>query len=95
MKEACPPPHAGWGERAKKAARNPDGTFKRVGTEALAKPSSARSGKTRAPSEKPKPKGKIMRIIMAILHEVRELLWPSDSEEMGIKRGYRDGRDQG
>lgn len=35
-----------------------------------------------------------MRIIMAILHEVREILWPSDSEEMGIKRGYRDGRDR-
>lgn len=28
------------------------------------------------------------------LRELRELLWPSDSEEMGIKRGYRDGRDR-
>lgn len=71
--------------------RNSDGTFRK--NTRSTQPRSARGGKTRAPS-KAKPKGKIMRIIMAILHEAREFLWSSDSEEMGIKRGYRDGRDQ-
>lgn len=36
----------------------------------------------------------MLKIIIAILREAREILWPSDSEEFGIKRGYRDGRDR-
>ena len=75
--------------------RNPDGTFrKRISSEAPPNHRSARSGKTRAPSVKAKPKGKFMRIVMAILHEARKILWPSDSKGMGIKRGYRDERDR-
>lgn len=70
--------------------RNPDGTFRKA-TRKI-KPRSAGSTPP-APFKKPKI-GKLMRIVMAMLHEVREFLWPSDSEEMGIKRGYRDGRDR-
>ena len=71
--------------------RNPDGTFRKVSRPI--KPRSAGSGISPAPSGK-RERIKFMRIIMAILHEVREFLWPSDSEEIGIKRGYRDGRDR-
>lgn len=35
-----------------------------------------------------------MNTLKRILHELREMLWPSDSEEMGIKRGYLDDRDR-
>lgn len=36
----------------------------------------------------------LIKATIAALRELRELLWPSDSDEMGIQRGYRDGRDQ-
>lgn len=71
--------------------RNPDGTFRKE-TRKI-KPRSAGSGTTPAPSGK-RERSRFMRIIKAILREAREILWPSDSEEMGIKRGYRDDRDR-
>lgn len=76
---------------ARRRPRNPNGTFKRVSKR---KPRSARSGKTRAPSAKAKPRSLLMNTLKRILHELREMLWPSDSEEMGIKRGYLDDRDR-
>lgn len=72
--------------------RNPNGTFRKL-DRGTGNPRSAGSGTPPAPSGK-RERSKFMRIILAILHEARDILWPSDSKEMGIKRGYLDARDR-
>lgn len=71
--------------------RNSDGTFKCFPRKS-SNPRSAGSGTPPAPSAA--KRSVVMESLRRIGREIRELLWPSDSAEMCIKRGYIDDRDQ-
>lgn len=81
MKKPYAPFDESLSRRAIRQARNADGTFRRT----------KRNGPARAAQKGKSPTAhfSLSRLLKMALSELREILWPSDSKQMGIKRGYR------